>query len=212
MAMSLGRRTASGILFTPSGLSFTFTEKSSTGERSHDRRRRRRRLTDTNSSCKTCKQATRNPEEESTAARCPRANVGDCTPRKPKTQSHTASERTPLGAARRKLPKNALQNSEPPAIDVPWEDDDVVDETENRWYIYDPYRDMRMDIDDMSYEELLDLGERIGTVSTAEEFVEGDELGEVACGHVYHATCIEQWLKSKNWCPLCKGSASPSSA
>ncbi|KAG6491554.1 hypothetical protein ZIOFF_046486 [Zingiber officinale] len=197
MAMSLGRRTASGILFTPSGLSFTFTEKSSTGERSHDRRRRRRRLADTNSSCKTCKQVTRNPEEESTAARCPRANVGDCTPRKPKTQSHTASERTPLGAARRKLPKEALQNSEPPAIDVPWEDDDVVDETENRWYIYDPYRDMRMDIDDMSYEE---------------EFVEGDELGEVACGHVYHATCIEQWLKSKNWCPLCKGSASPSSA
>ncbi|KAG8086997.1 hypothetical protein GUJ93_ZPchr0010g9322 [Zizania palustris] len=30
----------------------------------------------------------------------------------------------------------------------------------------DPHREMRMDIDDMSYEELLSLGERIGTVST----------------------------------------------
>ncbi|AQK68963.1 RING/U-box superfamily protein [Zea mays] len=32
---------------------------------------------------------------------------------------------------------------------------------------YDRHRDMRMDIDDMSYEELLALEERIGSVSTA---------------------------------------------
>lgn len=32
---------------------------------------------------------------------------------------------------------------------------------------FDHHRDMRLDIDDMSYEELLALGERMGTVSTA---------------------------------------------
>lgn len=32
--------------------------------------------------------------------------------------------------------------------------------------LFDQYRDMRLDVDNMSYEELLDLGERIGSVST----------------------------------------------
>nr|XP_009414799.1 PREDICTED: E3 ubiquitin-protein ligase MBR2-like isoform X2 [Musa acuminata subsp. malaccensis] len=113
----------------------------------------------------------------------------------------------------------------------------------------DQYRDMRMDIDNMSYEELLVLEEKIGTVSTAlteealsrclkrsnympaslisgfsgldeagakcsicqEEFVVGDELGELACEHAYHVKCIHQWLGLKNWCPICKASVSPTS-
>ncbi|KAI3834022.1 hypothetical protein MKW92_053558 [Papaver armeniacum] len=32
--------------------------------------------------------------------------------------------------------------------------------------LLDQHRDMRLDVDNMSYEELLDLGERIGTVNT----------------------------------------------
>jgi hypothetical protein len=32
---------------------------------------------------------------------------------------------------------------------------------------YDQHRDMRLDIDNMSYEELLALGDKMGTVSTA---------------------------------------------
>lgn len=238
MDVSLGRRTASGILFTPSGLSFTFTEKSTrsgaileTNTAAGERNRNRRRLADTNSSCKTRKQATRNPEENVgkcsenkgktvTTPRSTRTNSSHsrrgasmdlasyCTPRKSRNQSYKvdamASERTPRGGARRKVPRKAsetelcttLQNSEAPASDaaavqasdVPWEDNDVVNE--NHWYIYDPYREMRMDIDNMSYEvssifdsddtarcfgalivfheqELLSLEERIGTVSTA---------------------------------------------
>ncbi|XP_024996364.1 E3 ubiquitin-protein ligase MBR2-like isoform X2 [Cynara cardunculus var. scolymus] len=115
---------------------------------------------------------------------------------------------------------------------------------------YDQHRDMRLDIDNMSYEELLVLEEKMGTVSTAlsedelskcirisiyeslqledgrmrcswgaddskcsicqEEFVRGDEIGRVGCGHGYHTPCINQWLRLKNWCPICK--ASPSSS
>ncbi|XP_022730917.1 probable E3 ubiquitin-protein ligase HIP1 isoform X3 [Durio zibethinus] len=114
---------------------------------------------------------------------------------------------------------------------------------------YDQHRDMRLDIDDMSYEELLALEERMGTVSTAlseeamskclkksiyeatssedanvscdgekddvkcsicqEEYVTGDELGRLQCEHRYHVACAQQWLRVKNWCPICKASAEP---
>nr|XP_027079378.1 probable E3 ubiquitin-protein ligase RHG1A [Coffea arabica]XP_027079379.1 probable E3 ubiquitin-protein ligase RHG1A [Coffea arabica] len=115
---------------------------------------------------------------------------------------------------------------------------------------YDQHRDMRLDIDNMSYEELLALEERMGTVSTAfseeafakcitksiyqtatadvgaagcsedeadircsicqEEYVAGDEIGKLGCEHGYHLVCIHQWLRLKNWCPICKASAAPS--
>ncbi|XP_044472127.1 uncharacterized serine-rich protein C215.13-like [Mangifera indica] len=114
---------------------------------------------------------------------------------------------------------------------------------------YDQHRDMRLDIDDMSYEELLALEERMGTVSTAlteeaiskclttsiyhskapmdaimncsdntddvkcsvcqEEYFAGDEVGRLHCQHRYHVACIEQWLRLKNWCPICKVAAEP---
>jgi len=111
---------------------------------------------------------------------------------------------------------------------------------------HDRHRDMRMDIDNMSYEELLALEERIGSVSTAlsdeqfakclrrsiycpvatgvnksviddikcsicqEEYKEGEEIGQLPCEHGYHVCCIGQWLRLKNWCPVCKASAVPS--
>ncbi|XP_049415721.1 uncharacterized protein LOC125878493 isoform X1 [Solanum stenotomum] len=116
---------------------------------------------------------------------------------------------------------------------------------------FDQHRDMRLDIDSMSYEELLALEERMGTVSTAlpeeavskclqrsiyqgmhselgafggdgdeaeikcsicqEDYVIGDEIGKLECKHGYHMECVQQWLKHKNWCPICKTSAAASS-
>ncbi|KAG2334333.1 hypothetical protein Bca52824_005513 [Brassica carinata] len=110
---------------------------------------------------------------------------------------------------------------------------------------YDQHSDMRLDIDNMSYEELLALGDEMGTVSTAlseealsrslkksifqgtdetgaiylnkdddvkcsicqEEYVDGDEVGTMPCEHMYHVSCVQQWLRMKNWCPICKTSA-----
>ncbi|XP_061346180.1 E3 ubiquitin-protein ligase MBR2 [Gastrolobium bilobum] len=117
---------------------------------------------------------------------------------------------------------------------------------------YDQHRDMRLDIDNMSYEELLALEERMGTVSTAlteetlseclkrsfyqsspsdhaaescnednddtkcsicqEEYVATDEVGSLQCEHMYHVVCIQQWLRLKNWCPICKASVAPSNS
>ncbi|KAK1395812.1 E3 ubiquitin-protein like [Heracleum sosnowskyi] len=100
----------------------------------------------------------------------------------------------------------------------------------------DGHRDMRLDIDNMSYEELLALEDRIGYVNTGltenamkkclkkrkykaasanqkesepccicqEEYVNGDDLGKLKCGHDFHTGCIKQWLKQKNLCPICK--------
>ncbi|XP_026404070.1 E3 ubiquitin-protein ligase MBR2-like [Papaver somniferum] len=113
---------------------------------------------------------------------------------------------------------------------------------------HDQHRDMRLDIDNMSYEELLALEEKMGNVSTAlteetilkclrrncynpvpadeknvesgdddakctvcqEEYVEGDEVGKLRCDHRYHVVCVQQWLRQKNWCPICKAPAADS--
>ncbi|XP_010488963.2 PREDICTED: E3 ubiquitin-protein ligase MBR1-like [Camelina sativa] len=107
--------------------------------------------------------------------------------------------------------------------------------------LHDRHREMRLDVDNMSYEELLALGERIGDVSTGlseevilkamkqhkhtsssaelhqdiiepccicqEEYVEGDNLGTLKCGHEFHKDCIKQWVMIKNLCPICKTEA-----
>lgn len=104
--------------------------------------------------------------------------------------------------------------------------------------------------EELSYEELLALEERIGSVSTAlpeeelskclrrniyqgmasetetleadedgddikcsicqEEYVIGDEIGNLGCEHGYHMECIKQWFKLKNWCPICKAAVESS--
>ncbi|KAL6659121.1 hypothetical protein ACP70R_003161 [Stipagrostis hirtigluma subsp. patula] len=121
-------------------------------------------------------------------------------------------------------------------------DIDESEEVEDYYVFDDRHRGMRMDIDDMSYEELLALGERIGTVSTGlsddalseclkrslyepttstshedgdikciicqEEYFSGVEVAKMVCKHYYHITCIQQWLRQKNWCPICKSVAS----
>lgn len=114
-----------------------------------------------------------------------------------------------------------------------------------RFNYHDQHREMRMDIDNMSYEELLELVEKIGSVSTGltdealtkclrrskfkrayspfditgcvedgnrcsicqEECADGEDIGALACEHWYHVVCIHQWLKQKNWCPICKSPA-----
>ncbi|XP_020090521.1 probable E3 ubiquitin-protein ligase HIP1 [Ananas comosus] len=106
--------------------------------------------------------------------------------------------------------------------------------------VHDRHRDMRLDVDNMSYEELLALGERIGNVNTGlsdhmvmkhlrrrkyssatakesavdepccicrEEYVDGEDLGLLDCGHDFHTACIKQWLMVKNLCPICKNTA-----
>ncbi|EPS57885.1 pspzf zinc finger protein-like protein, partial [Genlisea aurea] len=41
-----------------------------------------------------------------------------------------------------------------------------------------------------------------------EEYEAEDVIGILSdCGHGYHEACIGQWLRLKNWCPICKASA-----
>ncbi|KAL2548142.1 RING/U-box superfamily protein [Forsythia ovata] len=90
---------------------------------------------------------------------------------------------------------------------------------------YDQHRDMRLDIDNMSYECLRKSSyQAIPSEVTGsfgddndnkccicqEEYVYGDEIGKLGCQHGYHVACIEQWLRLKNWCPICKVFATPS--
>ncbi|KAJ1410230.1 Zinc finger, RING-type [Sesbania bispinosa] len=40
-----------------------------------------------------------------------------------------------------------------------------------------------------------------------EEYVNGEQLGRLDCGHKYHLSCIKQWLVLRNNCPICKQTA-----
>ncbi|KAL5987805.1 histidine permease [Asimina triloba] len=112
-------------------------------------------------------------------------------------------------------------------------DEDILILDQSVFYgvdLHDRHRDMRLDVDNMSYEELLALEERIGNVSTGlseeitlkrlkqwkyvaaaveappqeEEYVEGEDVGTLDCGHDFHTDCVKQWLTHKNLCPICK--------
>ncbi|MED6156004.1 hypothetical protein PIB30_010936 [Stylosanthes scabra] len=104
---------------------------------------------------------------------------------------------------------------------------------------HDQFRDWRLDVDNMSYEQLLELGDRIGHVSTGlkenemaanitktklqvsddqvdktcticqEEYEAEDQLGSLHCDHTYHFQCIKQWVAHKNFCPVCKQQVLP---
>ncbi|GFP84586.1 probable E3 ubiquitin-protein ligase hip1 [Phtheirospermum japonicum] len=52
-------------------------------------------------------------------------------------------------------------------------------------------------------EELLALEDRIGN----ENYINGDDIGTLDCGHEFHTDCIKQWLTLKNLCPICKMTA-----
>ncbi|OMP01976.1 Zinc finger, RING-type [Corchorus olitorius] len=56
----------------------------------------------------------------------------------------------------------------------------------------DTHDAMRLDVDNMSYEE---------------DYANGEELGKLDCGHDFHFSCIKQWLVQKNSCPICKKTA-----
>lgn len=44
------------------------------------------------------------------------------------------------------------------------------------------------------------MGDDIGQ----EEYMGGDDIGKLDCGHEFHTHCIKQWLTVKNLCPICK--------
>ena len=39
-----------------------------------------------------------------------------------------------------------------------------------------------------------------------EELQESDKRNALACGHVFHAVCLEAWLKTSRTCPTCRAS------
>ncbi|GFP92819.1 E3 ubiquitin ligase big brother [Phtheirospermum japonicum] len=95
-----------------------------------------------------------------------------------------------------------------------------------------------VDPDQLSYEELLALGERVGVENTglseAEitkhlhpltchsttallidrcvicqvEYEQGEQLVTLHCDHLYHEDCIAKWLLIKKICPICNNEVS----
>lgn len=93
-------------------------------------------------------------------------------------------------------------------------------------------RDDYLDIDSMTYEDLLALEEKIGKVKRGlneteikridtnkysknkyneqdecpickEMYQEEEIIKELHCGHIYHTQCIEKWLELEKKCPCC---------
>lgn len=45
-----------------------------------------------------------------------------------------------------------------------------------------------------------------------EEYTIGDEVGRLHCEHTFHVKCVQEWLRMKSWCPICKATAETSSS
>lgn len=90
---------------------------------------------------------------------------------------------------------------------------------------------LEIDIDNMTYEEMLELEEKIGSVSKglSQEQIdklpkkvhqeedqdelcsvcyynakEGEEITVLPCKHCFHSECIKEWLVKEKVCPMCK--------
>eukprot|EP00999_Lentomonas_sp_LEN2_P001093 NODE_209_length_1903_cov_66.043356_g185_i0.p1 GENE.NODE_209_length_1903_cov_66.043356_g185_i0~~NODE_209_length_1903_cov_66.043356_g185_i0.p1 ORF type:complete len:151 (-),score=19.68 NODE_209_length_1903_cov_66.043356_g185_i0:828-1280(-) len=90
----------------------------------------------------------------------------------------------------------------------------------------------QLDVDSMTYDELLALGERIGTVPTGlspeeleavtvigpaagrdvqdecvvchSEYAEGENIRRLGCMHQFHKDCVDPWLARNPHCPECR--------
>ncbi|KAL4490259.1 hypothetical protein ABPG72_004298 [Tetrahymena utriculariae] len=91
-----------------------------------------------------------------------------------------------------------------------------------------------VNVDNMTYEEMLELEEKNGKVSRGlsqeiiqqipvvsfntrlklisekcticiSEFENGEKLKQLPCKHIYHPECVDNWLKQEKKCPVCKG-------
>ncbi|EAR85086.3 zinc finger, C3HC4 type (RING finger) protein (macronuclear) [Tetrahymena thermophila SB210] len=91
-----------------------------------------------------------------------------------------------------------------------------------------------VNVDNMTYEEMLELEEKNGKVSRGlpqeiiqqipsvnfnsrlkiisekcticiSEFEYGEKLKQLPCKHIYHPECVDNWLKQEKKCPVCKG-------
>ncbi|XAR61789.1 hypothetical protein NMG60_11016307 [Bertholletia excelsa] len=40
-----------------------------------------------------------------------------------------------------------------------------------------------------------------------DDYADGEELAKLDCRHIFHFSCIRQWLMQKNTCPICKATA-----
>ncbi|KAK4416621.1 E3 ubiquitin-protein ligase BIG BROTHER [Sesamum alatum] len=109
---------------------------------------------------------------------------------------------------------------------------------EHDYEFYQEIEEDDVDPDELSYEELIALGEMVGVENTglpeAEinkhlqpftchsttnliidrcvicqvEYEEGEEVVSIQCEHLYHRDCITKWLQMKKICPICNNEVS----
>ncbi|CAI9757807.1 unnamed protein product [Fraxinus pennsylvanica] len=109
-------------------------------------------------------------------------------------------------------------------------DNSTPEEDHNEEEDSDMDEDMELDVDEMSYERIGNVSNGLReedifwhmkwyrhitflTSSPEEEdlcgicldeYIEGQNIGELDCEHKFHHDCIRKWLMQKNICPMCK--------
>ena len=56
--------------------------------------------------------------------------------------------------------------------------------------------------------------ERVGRtcIICRDDMAAGESLKKLACGHVFHLSCLQSWLERQQTCPICRGEIFPSRA
>ena len=120
----------------------------------------------------------------------------------------------------------------------PSEEDEFMKEKSEEEYALKAVEQQIMDEicpnpDKMSYEQLLQLEEQVGSVNKGlskekiknipekpfhkalfddnleciicmENFEENEKVKQLYCGHIFHGDCIDKWLEKEKKCPFCK--------
>lgn len=55
-----------------------------------------------------------------------------------------------------------------------------------------------------SYSAFVNMLTYVSSFFLQEEYITGETIGTLNCGHDFHSNCIKQWLLKKNVCPICK--------
>ena len=59
------------------------------------------------------------------------------------------------------------------------------------------------DLEEIEFNEQFKNQEEIRCTICLESYAIGDKISYLPCAHLFHSSCIKNWIRIKNKCPIC---------